>query len=72
MISITADRPWEKIGMDLFYQEGSWFVLATDYYSSFFEIEQLRDITTESIISFMKKLIARYGIPEKVITDNGR
>lgn len=43
----------------------------TDYYSRFFEICQLKNMTELEIISHCKHLFARYGIPEVVRANNG-
>jgi hypothetical protein len=43
-----------------------------DYYSNWFEYEAVSKITSEAVISSMKRIFSRLGIPEKMITDNGR
>ena len=41
-----------------------------DYYCRWIEIAQLHTMTSKEIISHMKSIFARFGIPEKVISDN--
>ena len=65
-------RPWEKIGIDIFTIKGRNYLITVDYYSQFFEVDFLKDdLTSTNIISKLKAHIARYGIPEKIISDNG-
>ena len=63
-MSIHAERPWEKVGMDIFYLESNWYIVATDYYSNYFEIEKLNNLQAQEIINFVKQQIARYGVPD--------
>ena len=66
------DLPWEKIGCDLFYKNGEYFLITVDYYSRFFEVDRLGSSTyAHQIIPYLKKHFARYGIPRMLITDNG-
>lgn len=65
------DRPWEKVGTDLFHYRGSEFLLCVDYFSKFPEITKLRDTTSSSVIIALKSMFARHGIPDVVISDNG-
>lgn len=63
-------RPWEKIAIDLFKYK-IWYLIVTDYYSRFFEIFPLSDLTASTIIRKLKELFCRYGIPDVVRSDNG-
>ena len=47
------------------------YLIVSDYYSNYFEIRYLQEITSESTISAMKEIFATHGIPEYVISDNG-
>ena len=68
----VPDRPWQKIACDLFTLGGKDYLLTVDYYSKWVEIGLLRDSTASSeVITQLKSLFARYGIPEEVISDNG-
>ena len=64
------ERPWAKVGSDLFEIEGKTFIVIVDYYSGFFEIENLKQTKSENI-TVCKSQFARYGIPDVLITDNG-
>lgn len=72
LISIPLpNRPWEKVGMDLFSIENKNYLIITDYYSNFLEINKLMNTNASSIIEICKNHFARYGIPEIVISDCG-
>ena len=42
-----------------------------DYYSNFWEIDELSTTTAPAVIAKLKRHFARYGWPETVISDNG-
>ena len=42
-----------------------------DYFSNFFELDQLRSKTSDEVIGKLKSHFARYGVPDQLITDNG-
>ena len=71
MINIIASRPWQKVGIDLFYYNGKNFIIAVDYFSGFIEVEILHSTTSNDVTKFLSKLFSRYGLPETVISDNG-
>ncbi|UYV80861.1 K02A2.6-like [Cordylochernes scorpioides] len=64
-------RPWQKVGMDLFYLNGRWYLIVCDYYSRYPEISLLQNLTAQEVISRLKSIFARHGIPETVRSDNG-
>ena len=63
--------PWAVLAQDLFTLAGKSYLITVDYYSDFWELDALTDTSSESIVKHTKAHFARYGIPEKVITDNG-
>jgi len=63
--------PWQVVGTDLFDYGGHTYLVVTDFYSKYFEIELLRQSTATCLINNLKKIFARYGIPDEVISDNG-
>ena len=67
----VPERPWQKIGVDLFTFGQQEYLLLVDYYSKFIEVEWLKsDTRSATVITHMKSQIARHGIPETVISDN--
>ncbi|PFX13903.1 Transposon Ty3-G Gag-Pol polyprotein [Stylophora pistillata] len=62
--------PWQVVGTDLFQYGGQMYLLVTDFYSKYFEIELLHQNTAICVINTLKKIFARFGIPEKVVSDN--
>ena len=72
MIPTTLpQRPWEKIGTDLFELKGKSYLLLVDYFSRYIEVVKLTCTTTKSVVAAMKPLFARHGIPDVIISDNG-
>ena len=58
--------------MDLFTFENRDYMVTVDYLTNFWEVDHLRDDTsTCSIIRKLKLNFARYGIPQKLVSDNG-
>ena len=68
----TPDYPWQKVASDLFEYEKRNYLLMVDYYSRFIEVIELTKITSSEIIAEMKRIFSRNGIPECLISDNGR
>lgn len=64
-----AGLPWQVVGTELF-EFGQMYLLVTDFYSKYFKIELLRQNTAICVINNLKKIFARFGIPEKVASDN--
>ena len=65
------DRPWAKIGTNLFSLDGIDYRITVDYFSNYWEINRLEDTPSKTIIPKLKGHFARYGYPEVVISDNG-
>ena len=64
--------PWEKIAADLFQLNGRDYMVTVDYYSSYFEVDSLTTKTAVEVIRKLKGHLARHGIPDQVISDNGQ
>ena len=65
------DYPWQRIGSDLFLLDGKNYLIVVDYFSRYPEIVELPSTSSPRVISAMKSLFARHGIPEVVVSDNG-
>ena len=64
-------RPWSKIGADLFeFGHHQHFLIMVDYWSSYFEVQELKRPTSANVMTAFKVQFARHGIPDVLITDN--
>ena len=63
--------PWQKVASDLFEWKGATYLLVLDYYSRYIEIAKLNRTTTTDVVTHLKSMFARHGIPEMFISDNG-
>ena len=66
-----AGIPWQVAGTDLFEYAGQTYLFVTDFDSKYFEIELLRQSTATCVINNLKKIFARFGIPDEIVSDNG-
>ena len=66
----VPQRPWQKLGADIFELNSKSYLLVVDYYSKYPELCLLRDKTAGSVITGMKSMYAQHGIPDEVIADN--
>lgn len=67
----VPNAPWQDLGSDIFYFKGKAFLLLVDYYSKFIEFKELNNESTDCVIVALKSNFARYGIPNKLYSDNG-
>ena len=65
------EKPWRKIGADLFTLFGKNFLVVVDYTSNYPEVAKLEDLSSTNTISHMKSIMARHGLPSVVVSDNG-
>ena len=66
------ERPFQQVAADLFQYEGQEYLVLVDYYSRYLEISHLPRITTNTVVGKLKNIFAHHGIPELLVTDNGR
>jgi transposase InsO family protein len=69
--SKLPDFAFQKVGVDLCEKKGKMYLVLIDYYSRYIEYEQLSMTTSSAVICELKKMMARYGIPEVLYSDNG-
>ncbi|XP_055923337.1 uncharacterized protein K02A2.6-like [Eupeodes corollae] len=63
--------PWYKVGTDLFEFNKQIYLLVVDYWSKYIEIENLNfGYSSQFVISKLKAIFARHGIPQIMISDN--
>ena len=65
-------RPWEKIAMDIVQYKRTDYLVIIDYYSRWIQSKQLTSLTSDCVITRLKAVFTTHGIPDVVISDNGR
>ncbi|XP_028156191.1 uncharacterized protein K02A2.6-like [Ostrinia furnacalis] len=63
--------PWEVLAADIFEFKSKHYLLVVDYYSKFVEVISLVNMKSDTVINKMKCIFSRFGIPRKLVTDNG-
>ena len=64
-------RPWSIVAQDLYTLETDDYLITVDAFSGFWETDKLPETSAETVIEKTKEHFARYGIPDRVYTDNG-
>jgi len=64
------NAPFIKIGLDMAEYKSSNYLIVVDYYSRWLEIIEIRHKDTSTIISKLKPLFSKFGIPMEIIADN--
>ncbi|XP_074556483.1 uncharacterized protein LOC141812342 [Curcuma longa] len=75
----TTSCPFDQWGMDIVGpfpigpQRKKFLLVAVKYFSKWVEAEALARITEEGVLKFLwKNIVCRYGIPQRLVSDNGR
>ncbi|CAM8893133.1 unnamed protein product [Rhodiola kirilowii] len=76
----VASWPFEAWGLDVVgpinpkASNGHTYILAaTDYFSKWAEAVTLREVKKENVVDFIKKhIIYRHGVPQRIVTNNGK
>ncbi|XP_033756200.1 uncharacterized protein K02A2.6-like [Pecten maximus] len=71
VVTDLPDRPWSVIAADLFEYKGNHYLVSVDKYSKWPELAKLDNLSSSNTISYLKGQMSRYGIPDRVLTDNG-
>lgn len=71
LTSDFPDRPWAKVGADLFQWDDNQYLLVVDYFSRFIEVAKLTSTTSLAVVEHCKSIFARHGIPSELLSDNG-
>jgi hypothetical protein len=74
---IVASTPFQQWGLDFIREihppssgQHRWILTATDYFTKWIEAVPTRSTSHKVIISFLEDIIARFGCPSRIITDN--
>ena len=66
-----SSHPWQNIACDLMDLSGFAYLVTVDTYSDFIEVDRLSSKKAGDVIRQLKIHMARHGIPEELMTDNG-
>ena len=72
MATPLPDGPWQKLGADVCEHKNQQYLVIVDYYSRFFELVHLPDLTSKTLIFKFRNVFARHGLPYVLRTDNAR
>lgn len=65
--------PFERIHLDFFGPVcNKTFLILTDNYSKWVEVIEMKRMDSMTTIEKLREIFARYGLPSKMVTDNGR
>jgi hypothetical protein len=64
-------RPWQRIAVDLMEFKKVQYLVVVDYFSRYIELSNLESTLSASIINHLKSIMARHGVPETLVSDNG-
>nr|XP_034824747.1 uncharacterized protein K02A2.6-like [Maniola hyperantus] len=62
--------PWQKLGSDIFEYKKKHYIILIDYFSNYVEVGMIRNLSSTSVINFLREQFARHGVPLELITDN--
>ena len=71
-------KPWSVLAIDILGElhgvppQARYLIVVYDLHSKWPEVKAVPNITTHAVNSFLSELFARWGIPERIISDNGR
>ena len=65
------ERPWSRVGSDVFSLHSKDYIVLVDYYSDFVEVDLLKNTNSSAVIKFLKAQFSCHGIPDVFVTDNG-
>ena len=74
---IKVTEPFELIGMDLIgplpetVQGNKYIIVMTEYLTKWVEAQPISNKRAETIAEFLHGILARFGTPKKIITDQG-
>lgn len=64
--------PWSIVASDIFHHKGKNFIVIADAYSGYFDFHELSNLNSSTVIKSMKIWFSSFGIPECLLTDNGK
>ena len=66
-----ATRPWQRVHIDFAEKRGKYLLIIYDSYSKWVDALPMKTITAEKTIEKLRVVFAYFGLPEKIVSDNG-
>lgn len=66
----VPDLPWSIIAADTFESHDKEYLVLVDSYSRWFEVDQLHNCTSTTIMTKLKRNFATHGVPQQLMTVN--
>lgn len=66
----APERPWQKVGTDIFTHRGQDYLITVCYLTGYFEVDRIPSKRICDVIYALRQQFARYGLPEVVVSDN--
>lgn len=63
--------PFERIHIDFFFFKNSTYMIVIDSHSKWIEVVLMSVTNAANTINKLKEIFARFGIPKKLVSDNG-
>ena len=63
--------PWTKVGVDFFEIYSKSYLIAVDYISNSFDISEMSNKRSSTVVLHVKRIFSRYGIPKEFMSGNG-
>lgn len=64
------NRPWERIGSDIFTYGNQSYVVLFDAYSNWLELLKIKDKSADAVITQITPIFSRFGSPDVLVADN--
>ncbi|KAI2653770.1 Retrovirus-related Pol polyprotein [Labeo rohita] len=65
------ELPWSVVAADIFDWNSQQYLVLVDSFSGWFEVNPLRNLSSQNIVNKLKRHFSVHGIPQKLVTDNG-
>ncbi|KAK8769379.1 hypothetical protein V5799_014158 [Amblyomma americanum] len=71
-VRAILQAPWQTAHADFAGPvEGRMLLIVVDAYSKWLEVRHMRNIQSPTVVEELRNLFATFGIPERLVTDNG-
>jgi hypothetical protein len=74
---VVVSAPFQQWGLEFIGEihppssgQHKWILTATDYFTKWIEVAPTKSASHKVIISFLEDIIARFGCPSRIVTDN--